>query len=420
MNGTESSKPETVIGASKAAKLQRLDGLIGPPLCALASLLRFVNAPMPRDRQPRSLVFVKLGEQGSTVIAIPAIEEAVAKVGRENTYFVVFSENRKILDVLGLIPSENVLEIKTSSIGAFLGSVLSVTWFLRRRGVDAAVDLDFFARSSALLTWMSGAKWRVGLHSYFGEGPYRGALMTHRPRYNPHMHTRQLFYSLVKALDQPPELFPAWRHPGPLPPPYQLTISEDARRSIREKILASLGDTELPTIVLLNANCSDMIPLRRWATDRFIELARRILAAHPQVAIIFTGAPNESEQAREIAEQVGSPRSVSFAGKTSLAELFALYSYSQVIVTNDSGPAHFASLTSVRIIAMFGPETPALFGPISEGSLAITAGLPCSPCVSAQNNRLSACKNNLCMQSITVDRVYGEVERILESSATPI
>ncbi len=406
---------ESAIGAKKAARLQRMDGILGPPLCALLSVVRFLNGPVPTDRKPRSIAFVKLGEQGSTVLALPAIEEAVSRVGRDNTFFVVFSENRKILDVLGTIPRENVLEIQTSSIAAFLASVLSVTFKLRKRGLDAAVDLDFFARSSAILVWMSGAKWRVGLHSYFGEGPFRGWLMTHRPRYNPHIHTRRLFHAMVRALDQDPSLFPAWEDPGPLPPPHRLQVPEASLASMRKKLDAALDAGSAGPLVLLNANCSDMIPLRRWASDRFVELARRILASHPHATVVFTGAPVESVQALELARAVGSPQCISMAGKTTLEELFALYSVAAVLVTNDSGPAHFASLTSIPIVTLFGPETPALFGPVSEGAISLSAGLPCSPCVSAQNNRLSACKNNLCMQAISVERVFQEVTRLLKA-----
>lgn len=409
-----STVDESAIGAKKAARLQRLDGILGPPLCVLVSMVRFLNGAVPKNRKPRSIAFVKLGEQGSTVLAIPAIEEAVSRVGRENTLFVVFSENRKILDVLGMIPRENVLEIRTSSIFAFLGSVISVTFALRQRGLDAAIDLDFFARSSAILVWLSGAKWRVGLHSYFGEGPFRGWLMTHCPRYNPHIHTRRLFHALVHALDQDPALFPAWKDPGPMPPPHRLELPEKSLSDIRKKLELELGPGSLPPLVLLNANCSDMIPLRRWASDRFVELGRRVLATHPQTAIVFTGAPVESAQALELARMLGSPRCISMAGKTTLEELFALYSLAAVLVTNDSGPAHFASLTSIPIVTLFGPETPALFGPVSEGAISLSAGLPCSPCVSAQNNRLSACKNNLCMQAISVDRVFDEVSRLLK------
>ena len=413
---------EKSISARQAARLQRLDGLIGPPLCACLDFLDFFNPLKPRasaEGKPRNIAFVKLGEQGSTVLAIPALEEAIARVGRENVYFVVFRENRKILDVIGLLPSENVVEIHTSSLFSFLGSVLSAVSRLRMLPLDAVIDLDFFARSSAILARLTGAKWRVGLHAYFGEGPYRGHLMTHRPRYNPHIHTSRLFYSLVKALDQAPESFPMWQDPGPQPKLPSLSVAKSQMQAMRDRLCSELHVPSVPPIVLLNANCSDMIPLRRWESERFVELAQRILREFTDSAIVFTGAPIEREQADALAQQVGSPRCISLAGRTTLDELFALYSLSKILVTNDSGPAHFASLTKCAVIALFGPETPALFGPLSEGSVALTAGLPCSPCVSAQNNRLSSCKNNVCMQSISVERVMEEVRPRLRAANGP-
>jgi len=407
------SAPDPVIAADKAARLQRLDGILGPPICWFLGLFGFL-CRKPEKALPRSIAFFKLGEQGSTVLAIPALREAVRRVGRENVYFVCFAENRKILDVLGIIPEGNILTVATRSISQFLTSVLKVVSFLRQLKVDAGVDLDFFARATAILMWLSGAPVRVGLQAYFGEGPGRGKLLTHRPRYNPHMHTSKLFYALVTALDQPPAAFPQWDDPGPVPKIQPIKQDSAALQAMREKLCRILDAETLPEIILLNANCSDMIPLRRWPPERFVEIAKRLLRDRPGCCILFTGAPVEAAQAEDLARQVGSPRAVSMAGKTSLDELFALYECSTLILTNDSGPAHFASLTSIQIVALFGPETPALFGPLSPGSRSLSAGLPCSPCVSAQNNRMSACRNNVCMQELTVDLVYEEVKMALD------
>ncbi len=97
------------------------------------------------------------------------------------------------------------------------------------------------------------------------------------------------------------------------------------------------------------------------------------------------------------------------AGKTTLRQLLVLYCLADVLVTNDSGPAHFATLTPIRTITLFGPETPALFGARTPRTNIIWKGLPCSPCVSAYNNRMSACPDNICMQRITVDEVFDKV-----------
>jgi ADP-heptose:LPS heptosyltransferase len=91
-----------------------------------------------------------------------------------------------------------------------------------------------------------------------------------------------------------------------------------------------------------------------------------------------------------------------------------LYCLSDVLVTNDSGPAHFAALTPVEVVTLFGPETPRLFGVMGPRSHVIWKQLPCSPCVSAYNGRLSPCRDNLCMQSIGIDEVFGIVHGILE------
>ena len=82
-----------------------------------------------------------------------------------------------------LIPSENIIAIRNDTL---FGTVLEAVKAIRelwRRKIDTAIDMEFFARSSAALTFLSGAKCRVGFHA-FGEGPYRGDLMTHRLVFN--------------------------------------------------------------------------------------------------------------------------------------------------------------------------------------------------------------------------------------------
>ena len=125
---------------------------------------------------------------------------------------------------------------------------------------------------------------------------------------------------------------------------------------------------------------------------------------------MISGAPAEQKDAEDICKKIGSEKAVSFAGKTTLRELLTLYSVSDILVTNDSGPGHFSSLTNIKTIILFGPETPKLFGPISPNAHVIWKELACSPCVSVFNHRFSPCDNNVCMQSISVQEVYDAVK----------
>jgi hypothetical protein len=119
--------------------LQRTDRWVGVPLCAILTLLRriFGSARGPGQRQVRRILFVKLAEQGSTVLAYPAIRRAIDMVGRENVYFVVFEDNRFILDAMDVIPEGNVITIATQSLFGFALSTLRSVHRVRKIRVDA-------------------------------------------------------------------------------------------------------------------------------------------------------------------------------------------------------------------------------------------------------------------------------------------
>ena len=151
----------------------------------------------------------------------------------------------------------------------------------------------------------------------------------------------------------------------------------------------------------------------RHTVSRPAHGSQRLLAAYPNATVVVTGAPAEGPAAATLCAAIGSPRAISLAGKTTLRELLTLYSLADVLVTNDSGPAHFASLTPIHTVVLFGPETPRLFGSLSRSTTIIWKELACSPCVSVFNHRLSPCRNNVCMQEITVADVYSAVEAAL-------
>src|SRR5438046_8450806 len=188
--------------------LQHTDRWVGGPLCGILTLGRKIceSARRSGPRQFRRILFVKFAEQGSTVLAYPAILRAIEMVGRENVYFVVFEDNRFILDAMEIIPEGNVITIATKSLFGLATGTLRAVLRVRKIGIDAVVDMEFLTRFSAIVTFATGAKSRVGFHTFFGDGPYRGDLMTHRLLYNPHLHTSLMFEAMVQALTRDPPM----------------------------------------------------------------------------------------------------------------------------------------------------------------------------------------------------------------------
>jgi ADP-heptose:LPS heptosyltransferase len=318
---------------------------------------------------------------------------------------------------MGLIPPENVIAIRTDGLIRAAVEALQVIRRIRAIGINTAIDLEFFARSSAALVFLSGARYRVGFHAFDGEGPYRGNLFTHRLRFNPYLHTSQTFCMLVEALTVQGDRLPTFDlEPvlaDDLPPPFCASPSEiDQARALLKEASPS---ARFQPLILLNPNCSDLLPLRRWPTERYTELAQRLIHRYPEMHVAMTGGPNEGAAVAKIVEQVGSDRCFNLAGHTTLGQLLVIYGLAEVLVTNDSGPAHFAALTPIDVVTLFGPENPRLFAARTVRNHVFWAGIACSPCVSALNGRTSPCKDNVCMQRIDVDRVLAEVCRIYEA-----
>lgn len=399
--------------SSNARVLQKIDGTLGVAACFALTLLRKIGDMFagPPPEKPKSILFLKLAEQGSTVLAHAAIREAVNRVGAKNVYFLLFEENRFILDLLDLVPPGNVLTIRTKSPVEMVISGLAWLFKIRRMKIDACIDMEFFARSTAAVAWMTGSPIRVGFHSYYGEGPYRGDLLTHRVLYNSHLHTSSTFTSLVLALDVAPEKFPTFSvspPPSVAPPAFEPSPGEKEEvKRILDPLMPGGG-----RLILLNANASDLLPLRKWKEINYIELAKRILSEFDDVSIGFTGAPSEAGKIGQLVKDVGSPKCFCLAGRTTLRQLLIVYGMAEVLVTNDSGPAHFATLTTIDVVTLFGPETPLLFGAPSPRNHSLWAGIACSPCINAFNNRQTACRDNVCMQVITVDLVFETVCRV--------
>jgi ADP-heptose:LPS heptosyltransferase len=277
--------------------------------------------------------------------------------------------------------------------------------------------MELFSRFTALLTGLSGAKKTVGFHAFFNEGLYRGDLLTHKVAYNPHLHITKNFIALANALISEKTELPFSKtlisdEEMTLP---KVDVDEGAKEEMRRKIKNACPEYEegRHRTVLFNANASELLPIRRWPQENYISLVRMILDHYPKVVILLTGGKSERQGLDAITTAVQSNRCVNFAGHTSLSDLPALYSVGSFMLSNDSGPPHFASVTDMPTFVIFGPETPKLYGPLGN-STPIYAGLACSPCVSASNHRKTACTDNVCLQVITPEQVFGVLRPQLE------
>jgi ADP-heptose:LPS heptosyltransferase len=406
--------------------MRAIDHWVGVPLCAIASplvaLLDAVKNIFNRGPgSPKKLLFIELSEMGSAILVDPAMRNAQAR-GAE-LFFLIFKSNRASLTLLNTVKPENVFTIDSSSLSGLIKDTLRFLIIARRHRIDTVIDLELFSRFTALLTGLCGARCRVGYHIFHGEGLWRGFMLTRKVHYNPHIHITKNFLSLIHAaFAQKIEVpFSKIQIPDSEVRLEQAVINPAILEKVRTRIEKMAKEAGIEYVhgknrlILINPNASDLLPQRRWAQQRFSELIQGVHQQYPSDLILITGSPAEIAYVEKVRAVANIKNALNFAGQVSFAELPPLYTLSDVMVTNDSGPGHFSAVTPLRTVVLFGPETPALYGSVGN-SIAITANLACSPCVSAANHRKTPCHDNVCMQAITVAQVLEKVSIQLQDA----
>jgi ADP-heptose:LPS heptosyltransferase len=123
------------------------------------------------------------------------------------------------------------------------------------------------------------------------------------------------------------------------------------------------GPAAVPGAVVVHPGAA--YPSRRWPPDRFADVARALVAEGYDV--VLTGGPDEIALAERVARGAGLRRSVVLAGRTDLAQLAAQVASASLVVCGDTGLAHLASAFGTPSVLLFGPMSPARWGPPGNG-----------------------------------------------------
>ena len=400
--------------------MRKIDYWIGIPICFLLTiwykLQRLTGLKNSKyNEKPKNILLIELAEMGSTVLAYPAIRKLKSMYPNSNIYFLLFRHIEASMEILDVIPKENVITIEVNSAFTLIRDTFKYMFICRKKKIDTIINLEMFARYSTILGYLSGARKRVGFYRYSQEGLYIGNFLTHKVIYNPHIHTAHSFIALANSLQSPQNEIPMAKFSVADEKLEIPKVSSDKKS--KEKIWSILKEinpniNEKKKLILVNPNASKLISIRKWPLENYAKLVRKLIQDE-NVYVAITGVASEKPDAQFIEDYVKNKRVLDLTGKTTLKELIDLYNIGEILITNDSGPAHFASLTNIHILVFFGPETPELYKPLTENCTVMYSNFACSPCVSAFNQRLSPCNNNLCLKSIEVESVYGIVKKII-------
>ena len=270
----------------------------------------------------------------------------------------------------------------------------------RARSFDLAV-LFPNAFAPALVAALARTPARVG---YTTQG--RGALLTHAlpvPDWRGLRHEVYYYLNIVAELER---MLGGALTAESREPRAELVVSEPRRVSAREFLRGRGARADSSLVALCPGSTNSRA--KRWPAERFAALAD-ILVEKLGTDVALVGAREELDVSEDVARRMRA-RPIVLTGETELGETAAVLSVADMLVTNDTGPAHVAAAVGCPVVVIFGPTNPVTTRPFSPLAEVVREPPDCAPCM------LRDCPiDHRCMTTITVESVFERVSRILEA-----
>ena len=308
---------------------------------------------------------------GDSVISVPAVR--AIKRGRPDAHVTVAAPE-KLAAVWKLVP--DVDEVVTLPGG----SPFSVARMLKRQeAFDVAVLFPNSMRS-ALEVWLAGIPRRVGFAGHHRRW-LLNQIVPEFPRTGPIQHQVHQYLHLA-------------RHLG-------------AEVDGADSLPAVARDADDGTVRIGLCPGAEYGPAKRWLPERFADVAMRIAAVRDVKWVLF-GTKADAANANIIADAVGD-RCENRIGQTTIEELIAELGRCQLLLTNDTGTMHLATLLGVPVVAVFGSTEHRLTGPLGDGNVVVRHHVECSPCF------LRECPIDFrCMHAVGSEEVAAKVLATLD------
>ncbi|MGD1970828.1 MAG: glycosyltransferase family 9 protein [Desulfobacterales bacterium] len=396
---------------------RKVDRYIGASICRLLSLFYRKSKDEDDGFQAKKFLVILLSEMGSLVLAYPMFQQIKQRYPAAELYGLLFEKNKEILTLLDVTPPEKILTIRDTSFGAFVIDCVRVLIHIRKLKVDVVIDCELFARVSSIISFLSGARIRVGFHPYTQEGLYRGSFINRPVLFNPYHHITRQFLNLVSAIDSvgTPMVKQSPRHNHLKAPVVEFVPAEIEAMQI--KLQTDFMGIAGKKLILIYPG-GGILPIRAWPRHYYSQVAGELLAKGYAVGVV--GLTADKDLATAILSDCNHPACIDLTGYTrTVRELMLIFQFTELLITNDGGPGQFAALTPVPTIIFYGPETPDLYGPADDKATLFYNPLPCSPCLTAYNHRNSPCDgDNLCLKQIPPQQVLQKALEILEKGHT--
>jgi len=388
--------------------LKQVDKWVGLLVCALLSLVWPIMRRNGRCGETKKILVIKFWGIGSLTM----VSYLLRSLKRENPgaeiHLLTLEANAEFARAFGLADDVLTLRLDKHPL-RLIRSISNTALEVMRGDYDVVIDLEYLTRITAILTALTRAPIRSGFHAAnFWRGPFHNR----RVPFTVTRHVRDNFLAVGReaGFTLSTETY------------VRLQLVDEFSNDTSDKIESFFALEE--RYIVINANAGETALERRWPKEHFIDLIENLIK-ETEKTIVLIGGANEREYCELISSAVGEAgqsesdsRIINLAGKTTIVELARVLEHADLVISNDSGPAHMADHLGAPTIVLFGPETPALWGPLGEQSRTIYRHISCSPCINVHNMKTVMCLRDgaECLTEIMPDTVFAHAQEIISSS----
>ncbi|MBN2382990.1 glycosyltransferase family 9 protein [bacterium] len=380
----------------KISLLKSMDSILTLLLNFVLTLLRPRSRSLSKPDQDggqtrHRTTIIKILGLGSLLHLAPRLEQF--KKERPDTCLTLITskDNLELVRMLPVI--DRVIGLEIHAPFRLLADLISLYRHYRNEPADELYDAEFLTGFSCLLSGLIEARWKIG----FQADTRRDTVFDRVTPLDESGHIKADFCRLL-----------ALKQTGPLFPTLELGKSASEQPADTERFVLPIG---------INLNVSSVALERRWPPVYFQRLLEYIARQRPDAVFILTGLPHEARFVRQFISdcpiELQQKCRIS-AGKTSLLELISLFQQFKLFISADSGPLALALSLDRPTLSFWGPETPQRYGPqhADPKHLVFYAGIACSPCLLARNNKTPPCHGqNKCMAALTPELVIDRLEQ---------
>ena len=381
--------------------IRHTDRFVGDILCAILKLFKIKYNKLDRNKINKILV-LKIWGIGSVINCMPAVKALRKEFPNSKMIFLTMQNNKGLYDDNKQLIDE-IIYISIKNIFSLMRDTIKTLAYLRKEKIDLFIDLEIISRFTAILSFLSGAKIKIG---YKTSGLSRDMLYDIQIEYKSNSHIKNIFYDSVRDVVS---------KNGDMSLVKPVFTKKDTTSS--EEILRQ-NNLKKKEYIVINVNSSYIVKERAWPLQNFAKLSDHILDNF-KIKLIFIGSKPEANGIN-LCLNMMQHDALNLAGKTNLKQLSYLIGNSKLLITNDSGPLHMGVMMGTPSVSFFGPETPVLYGPMHKKLHHVFYNkIPCSPCISIYNAKQVKCtKNAECMSLIKESEVELVVDRLLLGMGT--